>query len=118
MIEVSRFQDPVLDPVEHLRTYLQTTSGLRKTDSLFVTSVRPYKAASKQTLAGWLRQVIAHSGQSGSAGSTRSIATSRAASRGASLEAIVQAGDWANASTFQKHYWRRETPSFQTAVLN
>ena len=89
---------------------------MRTSDQLFVITRKPYSAASKVTLAGWLMQVINHSGQSGTAGSVRSAATSKAAARGASEQSILQAGNWSSMSTFERFYNKVE-PKFADIVL-
>ena len=58
------------------------------------------------------------SGQAGSGGSVRSASTSYAVARGASLETVLQAGDWARASTFRKFYFKAVPLSFHDLVLN
>ena len=56
------------------------------------------------TVAQWMKKVIDLSGQSGTAGSSRSVASSNAMCRGVTLDKIMKAGDWARASTFGKYY--------------
>ena len=85
--------DVALCPVAHLRHYVQKTQTLRSSDQLFVTTVEPYRPASKQTVASWIRTVIRQSGQEGSAGSTRSASTSKAAHAGARLEEVLAAAN-------------------------
>ena len=84
-----------IDPVAHLRHYVTRTAELRDSEAMFVTMVRPHGSASKATLASWIQQVLAHSGQRGTGGSTRSTAASHAAHRGARLEDVLLAADWA-----------------------
>ena len=110
-------QDVRLDPVSYLCHYVNRTKELRDSESLFVTLVRPHKAASRATLASWIQQVLVHSGQSGSGGLTRSTVTSHAVHRGVSLKDVLKAGDWAQASTFRDFYLREDDSSFQQAVL-
>ena len=53
------------------------------------------------TLASWIKSVIIMSGQSGTGGSSRSAASLRTIGRGADLQAVMAAGDWASESTFR-----------------
>ena len=59
-----------------------------------------HKIAQKVTLANWIKSVIVMSGQTGTGGSSRSAASSRAIGRGADLQTVMAAGDWARESTF------------------
>lgn len=111
-------EEPRLDPVNYLKNYIKRTKLIRKSDSLFITTVAPHGAAAKQTMSGWLAQVIRMSGQDGTGGSVRPASTSYAVARGASLETILQAGDWARASTFRKFYYKAVPLNFHNLVLN
>ena len=63
-------------------------------------------------------KVISLSGQTGSGGSVRSASASRALSRGASLEEVLSAGDWARESTFRLFYYKPGPFSFVDSVLS
>jgi hypothetical protein len=89
----------------------------RTSESLFVTLKKPHDSASAATIASWLKKVIDMSGQTGSGGSTRSVATSTAFRRGVPLETVLNAADWSRASTFRKYYWKSEPVSFDRKVL-
>ena len=78
----------------------------------------PHAAASGNSIARWLNQTIVLSGQVGSGGSTRSASASQAAMNGASLQAVLSAGDWARESTFRRFYFKPTELSFQASVLN
>ena len=57
------------------------------------------------------------SGQGGSGGSTSSASSSEAIMKGATLQAVLAAGDWARASTFKKFYFKPTELTFQEIVL-
>ena len=80
--------------------------------------VAPHGAVSASTIASWLKKVIAMSGQVGTGGSTRSASSSQAAMKGASLQAVLAAGDWARTSTFKKFYFKPSGLSYQEIVLH
>ena len=84
------------------------TAELRDSETMFVMMVRPRGPASKATLASWIQQVLAHSGQRGSGGSTWSSAASHAAHCGARLEDVLGAADWASTNTFRSFYLQEE----------
>ena len=118
-VEVDAFDGSInICPVVNFKEYLTRTKGLRQSDSLFVTLNKPHKAAAVATIAGWLKSVIAQSGQHGTAGSTRSVSTSTALCKGVTLEKIMKAGDWARASTFKKFYYKAVPMTVQSANLS
>ena len=88
-----------------------------KEEGLFVTIRKPHTTASAPTIARWVKTVIDQSGETGTGGSTRSVATSTALSKGVSLEKIVKAGDWARVSTFKRHYYKAVPLTVQSANL-
>ena len=65
----------------------------------------------------WLKREIILSGQSGSAGSVHSGESSRVMEAGASLKEVLDAGDWSNAGTYKKYYFRLEPLVFSYRVL-
>ena len=83
-------EDPRICPVFYLRYYLKKTKDIRKSDRLFVCVNAPHSAPKPATLSSWLRKVITQSGQAGSGGSVRSLASSRAFALGVSLSDIVR----------------------------
>ena len=94
------------------------TAPLRQSESLFVTLVEPHKAAAVATIAGWLKAVITQSDQQGTAGSTRSVSSSNALSKGVTLEKVMKSGDWARASTFSRFYYKPVPVTLQSANLS
>ena len=110
-------EDPRVCPVHYIRAYLKETKGIRSSDRLFITLMAPHEAASVATITRWLKKTISLLGQVGSGGSTRSASGSQAIMNGASLKAVLEAGDWARASTFKKFYYKPTGLSFQKIVL-
>ena len=118
-LEFSNYsEDPRICPVLYMRQYLKQTRSLRSSEKLFVSLKAPHGAVTTSTIARWLQKVITMSGQSGTGGSTRSASSSKAVMEGASLSAVLSAGDWARASTFRRFYYKPSGLSFQSAVLN
>ena len=109
--------DPRLCPVRYIKQYVKRTRSKRSSDRLFISLLAPHGAVTS-TIARWLQKTISLSGQSGSGGSTRSVSSSKAATNGASLAAVLAAGDWARASTFRTFYFKPSALSFQSAVLS
>ena len=110
-------EDPRLCPVTYLKCYLRRTAPLRTTDTLFVSLHSPHAGVGAQSIARWLHKTISQSGQFGTGGSTRAASSSKALLSGASLAAVLEAGDWARVSTFGRFYYKPSS-SFQSHVLN
>ena len=92
----------------YLTKYLERTLEKRgEIKELFITTTKPYKVASRDTISRWLKSVLRLAGidtnQFG-AGSTRSASTSKAKQQGATLDQIMKAGGWTQTSTFQRFY--------------
>ena len=111
-------EDPRLCPVFYLKAYMRRTKTSRSSERLFVSLVAPHGAVPPSAIARWLKKTISMSGQVGSGGSTRAASSSQAVMNGASLQAVLAAGDWARASTFRKFYFKPTELSFQEIVLN
>ena len=96
-------KEPKLCVVSHLTEYLKRTKSYRDTDKLFLTCIKPYRAASKDTISRWCNSVIKESGisiHSYTSHSSRAAASSYAKFRGASLSTIVQSAGWKSERTF------------------
>ena len=98
-------------PVRALRWYLDKTQTVRgDAQQLFVTTQKPYRAAAKSTLAGWIVDAIASSGAVSSsaaaprAHSVRAYSASWAFAKGLSVREIMNTVSWRSDSTFTKIY--------------
>ena len=69
------------------------------------------------TLANWIKLVINMNGQTGTGGSSRSAASSRASAHGADLQSVIAAGDLARKSAFRQFYYKPGPLSFVHSVL-
>ena len=96
----------LLDPVKTIQSYVRRTQSIRQSNSLFVKLTSPHDKVATVTLSRWISSVIRLSGQAGSGGSTRSTSSSAAFSKGMSLDAVLEAGNWSRASTFQRFYFK------------
>ena len=109
-IEIKPFsEDPQLCPVYHMVRLDKILDKVRPegiTD-FWLSSRRPHKPVSTQTICKWLKQVIVESGAlSGSARDVRSVGSSTAAQAGLDIGRIMQAADWRRVKTFQSHYFK------------
>jgi len=108
----------------YMTVYLERTLDVRgKTQELVLTTKKPIKAASTDSVARWVKTVMHQAGIDVSvytAGSVRSASSSKAKQGGASMEEIMRAGGWARKSTFATFYDKpicKKNKGFQEAVL-
>ena len=97
-----------VDPVLYIEEYIKRTRAIRgDIPQLFLTTKGPTKPISKDTARNWVKDILDKCGvninQFGP-GSTRGASSSTASALGASLEEILKAGEWANASVWQTYY--------------
>ena len=118
--------DRVWCPVRALKWYLDRTKTKRSSPSLFVSSIGPFKAISKASIARWLVECITLAGPEALvsdrfwAHDTRSVSSSWALFNGASLKDIQQAAFWSSPNTFISCYLKdvlAAEASFTTSVL-
>lgn len=127
-LDLPYFENPALCPSKLIEKYLGMTKGLRSEewDNLFITTTKPFKPASKDSLARWVKDTLEASGVDVTlftAHSTRHASSSAALRRGVSFDTIRKSAGWsASLSTFARFYNRplADTggePSFLNAVL-
>ena len=100
--------------VRAIKVYLASTASFRKADALFVVSEGPRRglAASKSTIAKWIRQTIVQAysikGRAPPfpvrAHSTRAVSVSWAFRHQASVIQVCKAATWSSVHTFSKFY--------------
>ena len=92
----------------YMVSYLKRTLDIRGVEkSLFLTTKKPFKKASLNTMSRWLKNVLSLAGIDTSlftAGSIRSASTSKARDKGVPIDDLMKAGGWTQASTFVKYY--------------
>jgi hypothetical protein len=107
----------------YLQVYLRRTALLRKDIvNIFITTTKPYRTASANTISRWLKVVLREAGVDTShfsAGSSRAATTSKAKAIGMPIDQILKAGGWSNASTFTRFYDRPvQATSFAHSMLS
>lgn len=109
-IRLPKFHEKTVCPVEALKEYLEKTKERRgDINSLFITCSKPYRKASKDTLARWIKNSLRKAGIDTSIfapHSTRSASTSKARSSSVSIGTILKTGGWRSERTWAKHYSR------------
>ena len=120
-------ENPNICVCTSLKVYLNRTKDRRGSiNELFLTTTKPYKNASTQTICRWIKSTLKKSGldtSKFSAHSTRHAATSAAARKGINLDTIRRTAGWTQKSkTFANFYNRplatESNVSFAKAVLN
>ena len=94
--------------VKVLKSYLQRRKDLRKSSNLFITSQKPHAAASKSTIASWIKLGLRLAGidlNLYTPHSTRSASTSALVSK-IPIDTIIKTAVWTNNCTFRKFYNR------------
>ena len=113
-IRLKAYPDKRLCIVHYLKIYLERTLHVRQAEKqLLLTTTRPFRAASRDTVSRWVRAVMEEAGIDVSVfkpGSTRAAATSKAHQSGVTLDKILRAGAWASESTFSTWYKREVIP--------
>ena len=91
-----------------LKHYLERTLDIREKETkLFLTLTKTHKAATKDTLRRWARDILGESGvdlKIFKPHSLRSASTSLAAQTKLSLSTIMRSAGWFQESTFNKYY--------------
>ena len=100
-----------LDPKRAIAIYLKRTEETRKDEGkLFLSTVKPFKPVTSQTISRWLVNTIKMAYENTDfkvkAHSTRAIGPSWALFNGASMKSILESADWSTDTTFIKFYLR------------
>ncbi|XP_066590898.1 uncharacterized protein [Prorops nasuta] len=101
---------PQLCVVKTINEYLKVTKELRgDCDSLFLTTTKPFRKASKDTLSRWLRSFLIGCGvdREFTPHSLRHAATSAALKRGVSISIIKRLAGWSEKSTVFNRFYNR-----------
>ena len=122
LVTLQAFHDKDLCPVTLLQEYLTRTTSLRKSTKLFITTNKPHRPGSRDTVSRWVKALLDAAGINTAefaAGSTRSAAGSKASQRGVPLDEIMAAGGWARPTTFSRWYKKeiRKKGSVTEAIL-
>ena len=83
------------------------TFRLDKHHKLFLSWLPPHKPLMTDTLARWIPEVMQAAGsniKAFGANSIREASASFALGQHASIDSVIQAGDWSCLQTFNKHY--------------
>lgn len=107
-----------LDVASHVSFYIEKTKDFRDEKGQVFISWLTKKPVVKQSLARWLKEVLSLAGIDTSvykSHSYRGAGLSHAYQKGASIDQIVRAGNWANSSTFNMYY---NAPSHTSNVGN
>ena len=112
----SLYEEDPLETSKLLQLYLDKTHFFRKCndekglkDRLFLACTPPHQPVTTDTIARCIRGVLQKAGidtKLFGAHSVRGAAASSARNANAPLDAVLSAGDWSSAKTFNRHYFR------------
>ena len=100
-------QSPKLCLVYTIIQYLDIRLSRSSDTALFLITVRPFKGASSDTIARWIKNTMQEDGiNTGlfSPHSCRLAAISKADASGTSITTILQSASWSRTSTFKRFY--------------
>ena len=106
-----------------LKDYLANTASLKYGETnLLTTPIKPHKKVALSAVSRWLKGVLQLSEINidiFKAHSMRSVCTSKAFLKGASIKEILKTACWSNESTFQTFHNKKvvEANSFQSTVI-
>lgn len=107
-IELERYSISNHCVVEALERYIRLTNDSRKASgsNIYITTTKPYKDASVDTVARWIKNTIHKAGISVNftAHSTRSASTSDLSNKGIDIKTILEKAGWSSINTFYKFY--------------
>lgn len=106
------------------REYIEKTRGCRQgSHKLFLSSIKPYRPVSRDTISNWIKKVMRFAGVDCnvfSAHSVRSASTSAAVAAQVPVSTILRTAGWEREQTFAKFYNRPigHNDQFASAILH
>ncbi len=121
-MNLPKSDNPVMDPAECLKCYIDRTSDVRPKDSLpvFISLKAPYKAVGSDTIGNILEDAIDRAGisnQGFSAKSFRPTGATNAVALGILPETVMKIGRWKTSEVFLNHYVYGRVPSTYTSQM-
>jgi hypothetical protein len=123
-IQLTQFlANPKICVYRYVSVYISRTALLRKDiKALFLTTTKPHRAASGNTISRWLKCTLQGAGidiAKFTAGSSRAATTSAAKQSGLPIDQILKAGGWTRQDTFSRFYDKPLLPqSFGDTILS
>ena len=108
-VTIAAYEEPELCLLTTIGEYLRKTKDFRTsvTNQLFLTTIKPHKPVSRDTISRWIKLVIKQSGLDVTIytpHSTRSATTSAAKNAGLPMTEILKSAGWTNENTFYRFY--------------
>ena len=116
-------QDPALDPVQTLRSYINATQpacGSTDDNAVFLTVNPPYQALDASHVAQIMEEAIQVAGLAGqgfTAKSFRPTGATMAIANNQDPKIVMKVGRWKTESVFYGHYVHTKTPEDYTGAL-
>ena len=104
-------QNIKLCPVRLITEYIKRRNNLLQGDtsinSLFITYRKPIRATHRDTIARWTKNIMNESGVDTKFFKPHSCRSASAAKKaGVTIDNVLKQGNWTNASTFYKYYFK------------
>ncbi|XP_049874778.1 uncharacterized protein LOC126372889 [Pectinophora gossypiella] len=109
-----------LDPVFWVKSLIRLSKTRRdecRLDNLFLTVCGPPKAASRTTIANWLKALLMEAGINATPGSFRPAVSSKNWIQNFPIDEILKRGNWRSQNVFMKYYKRSVLPDKQTTSI-
>ncbi|WAQ94810.1 hypothetical protein MAR_007281, partial [Mya arenaria] len=105
-IKLVKYPSETFCIVRLLDKYVSRTAGLRMGDKLMISTQKPHKGFSRDTISRWVKTIMIRFGLENKYGphSTRAASTSTAKRAGLDLGTIIKTAGWTNAHTFAYCY--------------
>ena len=117
------YRETGLCVVTTYKAYLTRTKRFRKTNTLFLSTMRPHGPISRDSFGRWVKVTLGNAGVDLSVygvHSTRSATTSSVCGAGVPVQVIMRSAGWESDCTFRKFYQRPVTrdTTFADAILH
>ena len=112
---------PELRPVKNLLNYLDIISTRLSEPALFISTRKPFKPVSRNTIARWIKNTMKETNiDTGlfTAPTCRSASTSKAKLAGLNIKTILNSANWTKHNNFKGYYFKDIQENYQTDYSN
>ena len=112
------YENASVCPVKLFKQYIDVTKSLRgSTTCLFITTSKPYRPASKDTLARRIKSVLHDAGIDMTI--FKPLSPGSASTSKAAIETVLKTGEWRSMRTFANHYNKQidNSEMFATSIV-
>ena len=101
--------------VKNLLNYLDTRLTRSSDPALFISTTKPYKSVSRDTIARWIKNTKDANIDTGlfTAYTCRSASTSKAKLAGLNIKTILNSANWTKDNIFKRYYFKEIQENYQ-----